>query len=55
MEQSLGSKEAIHAEEVERGRKCQEDNLQSQKVLNNLMRNVGDEQTDRKKRIKDLN
>lgn len=49
LEGSLRNKEIILGEELERKRRCKENQLQSQNVFNALMKNIGDEQSERKK------
>lgn len=45
----------ILAEESEKNRRCKEEQLQAKAIFDSLMRNIGDEQSDRKKRIANMN
>lgn len=55
LESAIRKKEIILAEENEKQRKMRETQLQSKHVFDNLMQNIGDEQTDRKRRIQNMN
>ena len=55
MEASLRSKELILAEQNDESRKWKEKQLQRKAEFDNLMRSIGDEQNDRKKRISNMN
>jgi len=57
LEESLKSKEQLYIDEVEKNRitfGIKEEWLQSKNILDGLLKTIGDEQADRKKRIQTL-
>ncbi len=55
MEGSLRNKEGILTQEIENKRKIKEAHLQAKYVFDSLMKNISDEQNERKKRIGNMN